>query len=639
MMRFLKPAVLIIAVLFAVFQLLLPVYAFLPGLQARALHLSFAFILIFLGESVLKAEKGERRPWQMAADILLMLLGTGITLYVFTHYSRIVEQYGVPTGGLQIAAAFVLIALILEAARRMIKPTLPIIALVFLLYALFGHLIPGTFGHPRYTLATLAGQLFLTTGGLWGLLLGVSTDVIAIFVFFGAFVFATGGGTGFMRLAVKLAGRFTGGPAKVATISSALFGSISGSASANVATTGSFSIPMMKRLKYKPEMAAAVEAVASTGGQVMPPIMGAGAFVMAELTETPYIEVALHALVPALFYFLAAGVGIHFYSRREGYSGLSSGEIPGWKETLKASGFFLVPFVVLIVWMTFQYTPQYAAFWATVSTLLLAFLNEDWKPDLPSVLPRIGKAVRTGARQAALIASITASAQIIIAVIAMTGLGVKISSSVLSVSQGNLFVSLLLIALTSIILGMEVPTTAAYIMAVVVGGPVLMEFGLPALAVHFFVFYYAILSAVTPPICGAVFIASGMADASWTGTAKISLKLSFAAFLLPFLFVYNPALLLLESGAVAVIAALVRTTAAVLFISGGLMGYWRRRLDFHQRVLLIAAGAGMMISLIPLNVACLLLGGVLALRLKALRGKMRSVDVPGTKVREGGGER
>ncbi|MCB2173611.1 TRAP transporter large permease subunit, partial [archaeon] len=226
---------------------------------------------------------------------------------------------------------------------------------------------------------------------------------------------------------------------------------------------------MMKRLKYKPEMAAAVEAVASTGGQIMPPIMGAGAFVMAELTETPYLEVAYHALLPALIYFLAAGIGIHFYSKRQGYVGVAAEDIPTWRDTLKSSGFFLIPFVVLIIWLVMQYTPQYAAFWATMSTILLAAVSEEWRLDIRNALPRIGGAVRSGARQAALIASITASAQIIIAVIAITGLGVKISSSVLSISQGNLFISLLLIAITSIILGMEVPTTAAYIMAVVVG--------------------------------------------------------------------------------------------------------------------------------------------------------------------------
>lgn len=588
--------VFVVALLFAVFQLTLPVYAFLPSLRARSLHLAFAFILIFVGESFSRDKEGQLPGWRLVFDSLLALLGVGITLYVFFDYPQIINQFGIPRSRWQIIASFALIALILEAARRMIKPTLPVIALIFLLYALFGHHIPGEFGHPKYDLMTLSGQLFLTTGGLWGLLVGVSTNVIAIFVFFGAFIFATGGGTGFMRLAIKLAGRFSGGPAKVATISSALFGSVSGSASANVATTGSFSIPMMKRLKYKPELAAAVEAVASTGGQIMPPIMGAGAFVMAELTETPYLQVAYHALVPAFLYFFAAGIGIHFYSKREGYIGLSAAEIPSWRDTLKASGFFLIPFAVLILWLVMQYTPQYAAFWATMSTLVLAFVSEDWRLDFRRAWPRISGAVRNGARQAALIASITASAQIIIAVIAMTGLGVKISSSVLSLSQGNLFISLVLIALTSIILGMEVPTTAAYIMAVVIGGPVLIEFGLPVLAVHLFVFYYAILSAVTPPICGAVYIASGMAESNWVTTAKIALKLAFAAFIVPFLFIYDPSLLLL-GGSGASLIGITKTLIAIVFLSGALMRYWRGELVFYNRFLLLTAGILMMLPL------------------------------------------
>lgn len=610
--RVLKNGIVVAAVLFAVFQLILPVYAFLPALKARALHLAFMFFMIFAAGALRKAgrgsaEVGPRLRPAVIRDLLLGAVGVGITLYVFFDYGRISEQYGIPTGPLQIAAAFALTFLILEAARREIQATLPAIALVFLLYALFGHLIPGVFGHPKYDLATLAGQLFLTTAGLWGLLVGVSVDVIAIFVFFGAFMFATGGGAGFMRLSVRLAGRFSGGPAKVATIASALFGSISGSASANVATTGSFTIPMMRRLKYKPEMAAAVEAAASTGGQIMPPIMGAGAFVLAELTETPYLEVAYRSLVPALFYFLAVGLGIHFYSRREGYTGLEERELPGWKDTVKSSGFFLIPFSFLMAWMIGGYTPQYAAFWATMVTLPLALFGEDWRPDLRAALPQLKKAVVDGARQAAVIAAISASAQVIIAVIAITGLGVKISSLILSVSQGNLFLTLVLIALTSIVLGMQVPTTAAYIMAVVVGGPVLVTFGMPPIAAHLFVFYFAILSAITPPICGAVFISAGMADAAWYGAAKIALKLSFAAFFVPFVFVYDPALLLIGTPAAAAYAIL-RTGGSIVFLSAGLMRFWRREIGAVRRLLLLAAGVMMILPIPLLNVAGLAVG-------------------------------
>ncbi len=610
-----------VSVFFALFQLILPIYGFLPIMRTRALHLAFAFIIIFLGGKSGKIE--DKNLFKRTIDIALLLTGVGITLYVFVEYPKIIEQYGVATGNFQVIMGIILILLILEAARRMIKPALPTIVLLFLLYAIFGHLIPGKFSHPKYDIFTLVSTLFLTTGGIWGLLLGVSADVIAIFVFLGAFIVNTGGGTGFMKLSVKAAGKYIGGPAKVSTISSALFGSISGSASANVATTGSFTIPMMKRLGYKPELAAAVEAVASTGGQIMPPIMGAGAFVMAELIETPYIQIALRALVPAILYFFAVGVGIHFYSKRAGYKGLSPSEIPDARETIMASWFFIIPFGVLAFWLFKRYTPQFAAFWATMSTLPLALFSENWKLEIKKAPPKIKTAVLTGAKQAALIASITASAQIIIAIIALTGLGVKITSSILSISEGNLFISLILIGITSIILGMEVPTTAAYIVAVVVGGPVLVKFGLPPIAAHLFVFYYAILSAVTPPVCGAVFIASGMAESNWVTTAKQALKLSFAAFILPFIFVYDHGLLLIGN-AFDIITSIIRATLAITLISAGFMGYFRNELGRIKRSLMITAGILLIFKMLPLNGIGLIIGVLIFILKQPTTGKIPS---------------
>lgn len=572
----------IASAIFAAYQIILPVYAFMPDIRERAVHLSFAFVLIFLGGNM-----RQRRQW--IADLALTAAGIFLCMYAFFNYDGIMGQYGIPTGTSQVVMAFLLIALILEAARRAVRPALPLIALAALLYALLGHLIPGYFGHPPYTLSTLGGMFYLTTGGIWGQLLGVSANTIAIFVFLGSFIVHSGGGAGFMKISLRLAGRYVGGPAKVAVISSALFGSVSGSASANVASTGVFTIPMMKRLGYRPEFAAAVEAVASTGGQIMPPIMGAGAFVMAELIEIPYLRIAAGASLPAILYFFAAWAGVHFYSMREGFRGIPREDLPGWKETLKASGFFLVPFTVLIYLMVRGRTPQYAAFWALLSTLPLMFLNENWKPDVHNALGKLKQAVINGARQAAFIASICACAQIIIAIIAFTGLGVKASSSLLAFSENSLFLALVLAGITSTVLGMEVPTTAAYTVAVVVAGPVLIEAGLPPLAAHMFVFYLAILSAVTPPVCGAVFIAAGMADANWVKTAFTALKLSFAIFILPFYFAYSPSLLIFDSPAETV-AHFLKTALALLALSSGFMGYLRSRLSTFVRMLLVAAG-------------------------------------------------
>ncbi len=593
--------ILTVSVIFAVYQILLPVYAFMPNMRERSIHLSLALILIFLGGGA-TAHGRWRRLW----DLLLCLTGVGLSLYVFFRYHGIIDQYGTATGPLQVWAGLLLTLIVLEAARRMVRPALPLIALLFLLYAAYGHLIPGRFGHPPYSLATLSSMLYLTTGGIWGQLLGVSANIIAIFVFLGAFIVHTGGGTGFLRISLRLAGRYTGGPAKVATVSSALFGSVSGSASANVASTGAFTIPMMKRLGYAPALAAAVEAVASTGGQIMPPIMGAGAFIMAELIQTPYLTIALSALLPALLYFFAVGLGIHFYALRSGYGRMRPEDIPSWADTLKVSGFFLVPFGMLGFWLFRGYTPQYAAFWAVMATLPLALLDEELRFEGRAVPGKLEKAVLSGARQAALIASICASAQVIIAIIAFTGLGVKVSAGILAFSQNSLFAALALTGLTSILLGMEVPTTAAYIVAVVVGGPVLIELGVPPMAAHLFVFYMAILSAVTPPVCGAIFIAAGMAEANWVETARFGLKLSFAAFLLPFLFAYYPGLVLIGPWWQTVLGV-ARAAAALTLLSAGFMGYFNRRLVMGQRLLLTAAGV-----LILLPSAILTAAGVAA---------------------------
>jgi len=569
----------------ALFALLLPVYAFVPNLIERALHFGLAIPLVFLANK--KAPTG----WRRLLDAGLTVVGLSLCGYVIVNFQEILEQYGVVTGRLQTVMGLLMVLIVLEAARRMIRPILPTITLLFLLYALYGHLIPGYFGHVKYDLAQIVGMLYLTTGGIWGQLTGISANIIAIFVFMGAFVGETGGGTGFRLLSIRTSGRLRGGPGKVATVASAMFGTISGSASANVVTTGAFTIPMMKKMGFRPPFAAAVEAVASTGGQIMPPIMGAGAFIMAELIQTPYLKIAIAAFIPSLLYYFTCWVGIHFFAMRDGLRGLDAGELPAWRETIRASTFFAVPFAFLLTFLILAYTPQYAAFWATVSTLPLAFVTADWKWDSRAVLGKITRAIKEAGPQVAMIASICACAQIIIAVLSHTGLGVKISSTIIELSGGSLFLTLVLTMVTCIILGMEVPTTAAYIMAVIVAAPALIQLGVHPLAAHLFVFYFAILSAITPPVCGAVYIAAGMAGADWMETARYSLRLSYAAFLLPFVFVYDYSILLIvEGGLLAIAAAIVRTTLAMVALSAGFIGQLRGPLTWAGRLVLIAVG-------------------------------------------------
>jgi len=568
----------------ALFSLLLPAYAFVPNLVERAIHLGLAMPLVFL------SAKPPTRNRDLLLNYAFTALGVFLCLYVIVNFEEILDQYGVVSGTFQTVLGILMVLMVLECGRRMIRPILPTIAFLFLLYALLGHYIPGQFGHVKYDLPQIVGLLYLTTGGIWGQLTGISANIIAIFVFLGAIIGHTGGGTGFRLLSIRTTGRLRGGPGKVATVASAMFGTISGSASANVVTTGAFTIPMMKKMGFRPPFAAAVEAVASTGGQIMPPIMGAGAFIMAELIQTPYLKIAIAAALPALLYYFTCWVGIHFFAMRDGLRGLDASELPSWRDTLRASAFFLVPFAVLLAFLIFAYTPQYAAFWATLSTFPLAFLTTDFGWDR-TVLQKVKRAILEGGPQVAMIASICACAQIIIAILSHTGLGVKICTFILDLSGASLFLTLLLTMVTCVLLGMEVPTTAAYIMSVIVAAPALIQLGVHPLAAHLFVFYFAILSAITPPVCGAVYIAAGMAGADWIETARYSLRLSYAAFLLPFVFVYDYSMLLIvEGGLLAIAASVVRTSLAMVTLSAGFIGQLRGELTMAGRLVLIAVG-------------------------------------------------
>lgn len=582
------------SILLALFSLLLPIYAFIPNLIERGIHLGLVLPLVFL------AGQKRKNRWALWTNFLLAGLGVYLCFYIVVNFQGITDQYGIVKNKTQVIMGLLMCLLIMEAARRMIKPILPTITLLFFLYALFGHHIPGFFGHVKYDLAQITGLLYLTTGGIWGQLTGISANIIAIFVLLGAFISFTGGGAGFRKISIRVAGRLKGGPAKVATVASAMFGTISGSASANVVTTGAFTIPMMKKLGFRPAFAAAVEAVASTGGQIMPPIMGAGAFIMAELTETPYLKIALSASLPAILYYFTCWVGIHFFAMRDGLHGLEAGELPTWSDTFRASSFFIIPFAILIYFLVRLYTPQFAAFWATASTFLLAFFTQEWKFDRGFISKFLG-AVREGASQIAMIASICACAQIIIAILSYTGLGVKISTFIVDFSGGNLLLTLVFTMLTCIILGMEVPTTASYIMAAIVAAPVLINLGIHPLAAHLFIFYYAILSAITPPVCGAVYIASGMAEANWMDTAWYSLRLSYAAFLLPFIFVYDYSLLLIGGNPVDIILCIIRTVMSMVMLSAGFIGQLRRGVTFWGRLLLVGVGILWILPSLPLD--------------------------------------
>jgi TRAP transporter 4TM/12TM fusion protein len=478
--------------------------------------------------------------------------------------------------------------IVLEMARRAIGWPLPLVASLALAYGFWGQYIPGEFGHGGLPVESMLGTLTIAEGGLWGSLTGVSVSIVAIFVIFGAVLNAGEAGQGFMNVAGAAAGRLRGGAAKVSVISSALFGSISGSASANVASTGAITLPAMTRLGYPKRLAAAVEAVASSGGQIMPPLMGAGAFVMVELTGHPYSEIMVAALPPAILYFLAVWIGINAYAGRYDLPGLPDEDRPTLRAVVITSAFFLVPFTVLL-WGMFGggYTPQYAACIALLVGAGLLFFDAGLTFDLQRSRDRFIDVCLNAGRQISMIASIILCASIVIGVLGLTGLGVKITSLLLSGSGGMLWPALLLTAIACLVLGMEVPTTAAYVICVSVAGPALGELGLDPLQAHLFVFWFALLSTITPPVCGAVFIAAGMVEENWLKVAGTAMSLGVGLYLVPLAMVANPSLIALASHPMLAMAATVKVAVGLGAISYGIISPRPAAI----RLLLMAAGA------------------------------------------------
>ena len=576
---------LILATLLVAYHLALIFSGLIPNLVSRPLHM--AFILPFA------LMLGNKTRWGTLSGAIFAMLGIVASSWVAINHDRLGDQYGFLEGNLQIAIAVTLLVVTLEAARRAIGWPLPLVALATLLYGLFGQHIPGQFGHSGTPIASFLGTLTIAEGGIWGSLTGVSVGVVAIFVIFGAVLNAGEAGQGFMNVAGAAAGRLTGGGAKVTENTSELFGSISGSASANVASTGAVTLPAMTKLGYPKRLAAAVEAVASSGGQIMPPLMGAGAFVMVELTGVAYQSILAAAILPALLYFFAVWVGINAYATRFELKGVDEADQPKGRDVIITSLFFLVPFSVLL-WAMFGagFTPQYAAAIAMLVGALLLLVNAELEFRPAQIAGRLQSAVLNAARQVSMIAAIILCASIIIGVLAITGLGVKITSLILEGSGGLLWPSLLLTALACLLLGMEVPTTAAYVICVSVAGPALTQLGLEPLQAHLFVFWFALLSTITPPVCGAVFIAAGMIGENWLKVALTSMALGVGLYLIPLGMIANPDIIRLVESPLSAILAMLRIAIGLALVSYGLIGT-RQALN---KIMLVGAGLATIFS-------------------------------------------
>lgn len=615
----------IIAITMAIFQIYTAQFGLFSALVQRSIHLAFAVALVFLLFPVNRNHIAAKKSYPLgfrALDIGLAGLGLAALVHIALSYKSLAMRGGEATTA-DLWLGGILILLVLECTRRLMGLALPVIASLAMLYTFFGDKIPGKWGHSLIDYEEFVSYQYLTTEGLFGIPLGVSASFIFVFIMFGAFLVSSGTGEFFIRFANAIAGHFRGGPAKVAVVSSGFFGTISGSAVANVVSTGSFTIPLMKQVGYRPVFAAAVEAVSSTGGQFMPPVMGAGAFIMADMLSVPYMDVVKAAIIPGVLYFIALFWMIHMEALKAGLQGLRKEDLPPIMPTIKAGGHLMLPAFLLVLFLVLGYSPMKSGLWAIISVWIISCIRKATRMGWRDVLAAMEKGA-TGCLEVALAC---ACAGIVIGCITQTGLGLMFSSLVIEAAGGHLLLSLVFVMIASLILGMGLTTSAAYILTVILGGPVLIELGVNPLAAHMFVFYYACLSTVTPPVALASFAGAAIAGSKPFSTGFESMRLASLAYLVPFFFVYSP-VLIWKGSITEICLAFCSATIGTIALGSGMIGYLVNRLNWAFRLILLGAGLslikpGLVTDIIGVSV----LGGIALYQY--WRGK-RNSSVAGT---------
>jgi len=572
-----------LAIIWSVFQIYTASTGSLDAMTLRSSHVLFLLVMTFL---IYPAKKGSKksilRP--TAFDFICIALSMGSMGYLLLNFKTIVLRGGFLLPFDYIVGAVGLL-LIFEAARRVVG-NLAVLALIFLLYNFFGPLIPGLFGHSGFSTNRIIDYIFWGSEGVFGIAIGVSATFVFLFILFGAFLSHSGFSQFINDLALTIAGRSPGGPAKVAVIASALMGMINGSAIANVATTGTLTIPLMKKNGYKARFAAAVEAVASTGGQFAPPIMGAAGFVMAEYLGVPYTTVLLAAIIPAFLYYLTLIMVVHFEAKRLGLKGLSRENIPKVKEVLKNQGHLSLPLIVLLTLLFMGYTPLYAAVFSIAACVIASWFRKETRMGIKKIMI----ALEEGAKGAVGVGVACAIIGVIIGTVSLTGLGLNFGFAVMNYTNDSLLVASFLVMLMSIILGMGVPGVAAYVIVATVGTPVLINLGVAPLAAHMFVLIYACLSNITPPVALASYVAAGIAKTNQHQVSMTAVKLGITGFILPFFFIFEPALLLGEAAYSTSIIPLVTASIGVISLAGGLQGWLIKEASPIQRIVLLSVG-------------------------------------------------
>ena len=500
------------------------------------LHVGMAATLTFALFRFSKRSSGNSVP---IYDFLIIGLTVFAFGYMMVEMEGLVYRIGVSPTDLDIVVAVILVLTVLEFTRRTCGNILPFIAIIFLLYARFGHLLPGKVGHREYSWGKTLSYL-MGLDGIFSTPVQASASFVFLFILFGAFLSVSGASKFFIDLAVSVSGSFRGGPAKVAVISSALFGTVSGNSVANVVASGAFTIPMMKSIGYKNNFAGAVEATASTGGQIMPPILGSAAFIMASLIGVPYIDIVKASVIPALLYFYTVFITVDLEAVKYNLRGLEKDKLPVLKTVLAKEGYLILPLFALIVTLAvLNFTPIRASIAGIITAILVTYFRRETRIGILGIC----KALSEGAKSSCGVIAACATAGIVIGVLNMTGAGLKLASAIVDLSGGFLWLALVLTMVTCLILGMGLPTTAAYLICASVAVPALVKLGVSPLAGHMFVFYFACISAITPPVALAAFAGAGLAKADPIEVALIACKLGATAFIIPFMFIYSPSLL------------------------------------------------------------------------------------------------
>ncbi|EAZ86303.1 MULTISPECIES: TRAP transporter permease [Lysinibacillus] len=579
---------------FSLFQLYTAIFGQFPAQIQRTIHLGFGLTLIFLLFPARKKAPKHKIAW---FDYLLALLSIGVGSYWSMNYTELVNRNGSITQ-MDFIVGLIAVLLVLEAARRAVGLPITIIAACFLIYAYYGPYFPAFMAHRGQDLESIVNLMYFTTDGIFGTPISVSATFIFVFLLFGAFLVKTGVGQYFNDLAVSLAGKLIGGPAKVAVFSSALQGTISGSSVANVVTSGSYTIPMMKKLGYRKEFAGAVEAAASTGGQLMPPIMGAAAFLMVEFIGRgiTYWDIAKAAAIPALLYFTGIWIMTHFEAKRVGLKGLRDDQMPNRKEVFKKI-YLLLPIVAIIVLMLTGTPVMHAALYGIIISIGVAMFNKDTRLKPMDVI----EALVEGARTALGVVAATACAGIIVGVVVKTGLGLSLANSLVALAGGSIILTLIFVMIASLILGMGAPTTANYVITSTIAAPAIVALLSPntpqelvplvvLLSAHFFVFYFGIIADITPPVALAAFAASGISGGDPIKTGVNSAKLAIAAFIIPYMIVFSPSLLMIDTTVPQIIWVVFTAITGMVAIGSGVIGYWYRKLYWFERIIVLVAG-------------------------------------------------